>query len=220
MSSALVVFSGGAAANPVGMVVSAANAHLGGANATLGADVYSGDFLDTDRGGTLRLKLGSTQVYLAEASAATVGQQSDRVNFKLARSTVAFSSAVAARFEVETPVGIVRAAEGKRAFGEVTITGPQKITVAAYRGAVVVEGAGISRTIKEGDAYNVTLIPDAATGIEASTVDPIRPSPPAPGLHRGGPGSLGFNLVVLGGVGGLGYFVWHHLTESDSTPQN
>ena len=102
-----------------------------------------------------------------------------------------------------------------------TITGPQKMIVAAYHGVLVVEGSGISRTIKEGDAYNVTFLPDAASDAGATPPDPSAPSPPpAPALHRGGPGSLAFDLVVLGGAAGLGYFFWHRFTESDSTPQN
>ena len=53
-----------AAEKPLGMVLVAENAHLSGATANIGADVFAGDALQTDPGGSWRLKVGSTQVYL------------------------------------------------------------------------------------------------------------------------------------------------------------
>ena len=48
----------------------------------MGADVYTGDFVDTDSG-ELRLKIGSTQIYLPAASAATLAQEANHVNVRL-----------------------------------------------------------------------------------------------------------------------------------------
>ncbi len=213
--------------NPMGMVVSAVNARVTGVDAASGADVYAGDFFDTDSGGSLRLKLGSTQIYLAAASGATLDKDGTRMGVKLTRGTLGFSSAEASHFQVETPVGIVRAADGQRAFGEVTILGPQKIMVAAYHGGLVVEGSGISRTIKEGDTYNVTFVPasdpagaEPSPAAAASPAANSSPAPtPVPALH-GGPGSLVFDVVFIGGAALVGgYLVWHYKTESDSAPQ-
>jgi hypothetical protein len=211
-----MVLSAGAAVNPMGMVVSAVNAHVAGANAAGGADVYAGDFFDTESGGSLRLKLGSTQIYLAAASGATLDEKGTTMGVKLTRGTLGFSSAAASHFQVETPVGIVRAADGQRAFGEVTILGPQKIMVAAYHGGLVVEGSGISRTIKEVDTYNITFVPAS----EPAGADPAPAAPkPVPALQGGFAGSLIFDGVVLGAAAVTGYLFWHYFTESDSTPQ-
>ena len=51
-----MILSAGAAVNPMGMVVSAVNARVAGVNAATRADVYAGDFFDTDSGGSLRFK--------------------------------------------------------------------------------------------------------------------------------------------------------------------
>ena len=94
--------------------------------------------------------------------------------------------------------------------------------VAAYHGALVVEGSGVSRTIKEGDAYNVTFSDEAASDTGPSSADSNNASVSrTSGRRRRGPGSLAFSLIAIGGTGaaGLGYFFWHHFAESDSTPQ-
>jgi hypothetical protein len=216
-----MVLSAGAAVNPMGMVVSAVNARVTGVDAASGADVYAGDFFDTDSGGSLRLKLGSTQIYLAAASGATLDKDGTRMGVKLTRGTLGFSSAEASHFQVETTVGIVRAADGQRAFGEVTILGPHKIMVAAYHGGLVVEGSGISRTIKEGDSFNVTFVPtsDPAGGSPSASDPAPAPAPtPVPAL-QGGPGSLVFDAIFIGAFALAGSLIWHYETESDSTPQ-
>ena len=204
-----------AAAKPVGMVVLAENAHLSGVTANIGADVFTGDVLHTDPGGTLRMKFGATQLYLNSASAATVSQEGPPLRVSLTQGTLGFSSNAADQFEIETPVGMVRGADGQRAFGEVTILGPQKILVAAYHGSLVVAGSGVQRTIPEGDSYNVTLVPDAAPGgAEPSALPPA--GSPKPGLNTHG--TLVFDLIVIGAAAGVGYAIWHYTTESDPHP--
>jgi hypothetical protein len=202
-----------AGARPLGMVVTASNAHLSGANASIGADVFTGEALQTDPGGNLRLKFGSTQIYLNSGSNAVLGQQADPLRVQLTQGTLGFSSNAGKQFEVETPVGLVRSADGQRAFGEVTIVGPKKILVAAYHGSLVVSGPGVERTIPEGDAFNVSLLPDPQPAAEPPA------GSPTPAFHPGA-GSLVFDLVILGAAAGVGYAIWHYTTESDTTPGN
>jgi hypothetical protein len=209
-----------AAAKPVGMVVSAENAHLGELNLAMGTNLFPGDFLQTDPNGTLRLKVGSAQVYLGPGSAAVLEQQADKVGAKLTRGTVGFSSAPASGFAIDTFVASVRPAKDG-GFGEVTIVGPRTILVAAYRGSLIVSGTGIERTIPEGNSFNVTLAADA---------DPQGPQGAEGG--NGGNGSsrqrttrgvanhdaIIFTAVVLGAAAGGAYAAWHFTTESDPTP--
>lgn len=215
ISSVLNMSVFAAAGQPLGMVVVADNAHLSGVSASTGADVFTGDALQTDRNGALRVKVGSTQLYLTASSAATLGQETNPLRVKLSQGTLGFSSGVGGQFEVETPVGVVRSADGQRAFGEITILGPQKILVASYHGSLVVSGSGMERTVTEGNAYNVTFVPSA----EPAAADP-NPASPTPAFHRAGPGSLVFDLVVLGVMGVTAALVWHFYAESDSTPNN
>jgi ferric-dicitrate binding protein FerR (iron transport regulator) len=199
-----------AAGRPVGMVVNAESARLGEANAAMGADVFAGDALQTDPGGTLRLKLGSTQLYLGSASAATLGQQENRLQVRLVRGMLGFSSAAGDQFQVETPIGIVRSADGQRAFGEVTITGPQSILVASYHGALLLSGSGGERTITEGDAYNVSLAPDPNPAATPASPGPA-PAPPVSGLQN----HYVFDAVVIGAAAGAAAAFWVVFGNSD-----
>jgi hypothetical protein len=216
-----------AAGKPLGMVVTAENARLSEATATLGTNVFSGDYLQTGPSGTLRLKIGANQVYLAsESSAILLGEQnSSRV--KLTHGTIGFSSAAANQFEIETPVGTVRPANGKAAFGEVTLVGPQKILVAAYHGSLVVSNGGMERTIAEGNAFNVSLAQNAqGAGTDNDSTDNGNSN----GGNQGNQGNhkvhygihssepLIFTAVMGGILAGVGYGVWSLSDESDSTP--
>jgi len=214
-----------AGGRPLGMVVTAENAHLAEANATMGTNVFAGDYLETGPGGTLRVKVGPNQLYLAAISSAVLLEEQNKVQVKLTHGTIGFSSPAANHFEIETPVGTVRAADGKSAFGEVTLIGSQQILVAAYHGSIVVSNAGMERTIAEGDAYNVSLAQGpqgAGTGNDDNTDNPDNGNNGGNqkrggyAIHNHAP--LIFTAVVAGVLGGLGYAVWHFSTESDYVP--
>lgn len=210
LASGMMTSPAVAAAKPLGMVVLAQNAHLGEADLALGTNVFSGDYLQTEPRGTLRMRLGAAQVYLSAASAAILDQQGDTIGTKLVRGTVGFSSAPANGFEIETPIATVRPAKGP-AFGEVTLVNPQTILVAAYRGSLLVKGNGIERVIPEGSAYNITFSPEP---------EPSSSSPSPQGAY--GVSNHGRWLVaagILGGTAAISYWVWHHTTESDPNPQ-
>ena len=132
-----------APAKPIGMVTVAEKAHLEGANAVIGADVYPGDTLQTDPGGTLRVKAGSTQLYLATSSSATFEELPNQLRLKLTHGTLGFSSSEAKQFEVETPVATVRSADGKRALAAVADIRPAVLwDVATGQALETLNGSG------------------------------------------------------------------------------
>jgi hypothetical protein len=106
-----------ASAKPLGMVVSAEHARLDNADAAIGADIYSGDALATDAGGTLRAKVGPSQVYLLSASSATLLPEENKVQAKVERGTVGFSTSSPEQLEIGTPLGVIRGANSQRIFG-------------------------------------------------------------------------------------------------------
>jgi hypothetical protein len=196
-----------ASEQPIGVVIQTQGGHLGSADAAAGATVYPGDVLDTSNGGTLRLKVGSGQLYLLPASTVTVTQNASVVHAAVARGTVAFSSAATDRLLLETPLAIVRAANGQPAFGQVNIKSPDEMIVSAYQGALIVEGFGEERTLEAGKAYDVTWEP---VGMPAQGTAGITPS-----WNR----HLVFKIVILATTAVVAYLIWHY-TESPSAPSN
>jgi len=153
-----------ASEKPLATVVAAQSAHLANLNAVPGADVFLDDSLVTDAGGSLRLKVGSGQVYLLGSSEATLRQQENKVLAKVYRGTLGFSTPAPEQLEVETPLGVVRGADGSPVYGQVALTSSEKMVITAYEGTLVVERDGQLQTIRPGQAYSASLVPDASGG--------------------------------------------------------
>src|SRR5215469_10919822 len=71
----------------LGMIAEADHAHLDGASAVTGTTIYSGDAIDTESPGALRLKLSSGQLYFSGSSAATLSERSGVASANLVRGT-------------------------------------------------------------------------------------------------------------------------------------
>lgn len=141
----------------LGMIVESKTAGLGNAAAATGTTVYSGDSLWTDTGGTLRLKIGASQIYLLSSSSLTLGESSTAIQATVGKGTVGFSSSASDRLELVIPEGILRAANGQPAFGQVTITAPNEVVISAFSGALVLDNDGDVHTIGAGTSFRVTM---------------------------------------------------------------
>jgi hypothetical protein len=153
-----------ASEKPLGMVVTADHAHLDNAAAAIGADVYSGDALATDAGGSLRLKVGAGQVYLLSSSAATLAPAANRIQAKLEHGTMGFSTSAPGQLAIETPLGVIRGADGKPIFGQVSVMSPTRVRISSYEGTLAVERNGQIKTIASGETYDALLAADPQTG--------------------------------------------------------
>jgi hypothetical protein len=203
-----------AGARPLGMVVMAENARLDNASAAKGADLYPGDALATESGGSLRLKIGASQVYLLASTAATLLQQENKVQAKVDHGTLGFSMPAPGPLEIGTPLGVIRAASGQRILGQVAVLSPTRMQVSAFEGALVVAAsAGPEKTIQPGETYEATLVPDA--------------SPAALPQSSAGVGSEGINwkrvaevAIPAGAAAIAATWIWHELTESCTVPSD
>ena len=97
----LPVFAAGG--EPLGVVIQAQDAHLSNANAAIGATVYPGDALATERDGTLRLRVGPGQLYLAPSSSASLTQNEKVTHVTVASGTVGFVSVTVRRYRIANP---------------------------------------------------------------------------------------------------------------------
>jgi len=194
------------AEEPFGVIALADQAHVGTAYASAGANVYPGDALDTLPGGSLRLRVATGQMYLLSSSAANLGQDGNILRATALRGTVGFSSLTAKQFELETPEGTIRAANGLPAYGQVTIAGPKEAIVSCYRGTMLLERNGQQLLIDEGKSYDVSVVAD--------------PEPPQGkvGVAPGYTDHLVWKLIVIGTAGVVAYVLWRWASESPSDP--
>ncbi|MGH9712362.1 MAG: hypothetical protein ACRD5M_03585 [Candidatus Acidiferrales bacterium] len=198
---------------PLGMVVQADEAQLGGAKATVGATVYPGDSIATSTGGTMRLKVGSGQLYLLSSSAATLAENTSAFHAVINRGTVGFSTSATEPFELETPLGIVRPAAGP-AYGQVTLTGPREMIVSAYRGDLIVDNNGVLHTIPEGKSFRVTADLDPAPPPNAAAAQ----GPYGTGVKPAVNPHFILKLTAVAALGVATYFIYQELSESPSKP--
>ena len=207
------------AERPLGMVTVAQNARVDTADATLGANVYAGDALNTSDGGTLRLRIGSGQLYIMGDTNAVLASDGDRVDARVMTGTAGFSATASDPLEIETPVGVLRPADNSRAFGQATITGPQKALIAVYEGTLLLSRSGEELELAAGKSYSISLAPTAAAAAPVPAADPTPQAPQGSGTgHRSKQWIV--EAILVGGAAAGGYGVWEWLTESSSTPHH
>jgi len=200
---------------PLGSVIQAQEAQLDNAKLEVGTSIYRGDTVGTDAGGGLRLKLGGSQLYLLADSAATLAQNATAIHALVTRGTVGFSSNGADNIELEIPQGILRAADGQPAYGQVTIRSAQEVVISAYRGALVLDNDGELHTIAAGKSYRVTLEWEQAEQTSPTSTGGDNPIiQPRKRRRR----KLAFYLIFTGALAGATYAIWDHLDESPSQP--
>ncbi|MGH9685317.1 MAG: hypothetical protein ACRD4S_17110 [Candidatus Acidiferrales bacterium] len=192
---------------PLGVVTQVRAARLAGAAATVGSNVYGGDSLSTDSGGTLRLKVGfDGQLYLLGGSEAQLVQNGRAVQANASRGTVGFASTAENPIQLNTPLGLVHPVAGEAAYGQVQILGPTEMIVTAYKGDLQIDRPCETQTVHQGNAYQVTLAPGAPEknkcGAAATGNSGVIP---ALNTH------LVVKLVAIGvGTGVLVWLLWPH----------
>ena len=214
--ASLLSFPGFAAnEKSLGLVVQAQDAQIADSKVAIGTTVYSGDKVETELGGALRLRMGATQLYLLSASSATLAQRSEAVVAVVARGTVGFSSNGTDQFELEVPEGTIRAANGQPAYGQVVIVGPQEIVVSAFHGSLVLDNDGEIHTIPEGKSFRVVMDPEPTAAPEmAPSKDDGNTTPTKRRRRR-----LAFFLLFGAGAGLASWAIWDVLSESSSSPK-
>jgi hypothetical protein len=198
---------------PLGMVIQAEGlAHLGPAKAAIGSTVYPGDSVFTETGGTMRLRVGSSQVYLLSDSSASLAQGSNMVHVVVAHGSVGFSSPANEPIGLDTPLGFVHPVEGRAAFGQVMLSSPIEMIVTAYHGDLIVEENGNVHTIPEGKSYRIStdLTPPAQPNSASSQ------SGQGSGTKRAAASPLIEKVAIVGGVAIVSWAVWSELCESPS----
>jgi hypothetical protein len=148
----------------LGVVVEAYRAHLGSSAVSPGATVYDGDHFSTEEGGALQLRCNAALLELAEKSVALVRRAGDgtpglEAEAELVEGTLVVSTTRAGELEIEAREAHIRSAGAGRTVAQVSVIGPKELHIYARRGAVSFSYRGESKTITEGESYEVILDP-------------------------------------------------------------
>lgn len=145
-----------------GTVVSAERAHVGNAAASVGATVFAGDKLDTERVGSLQIRAGAARLLLTASSSLVWGAEGGSPSATLMGGTAAFSTAGAKAFVLHAGSAAFRPRGDEPTVANVTWLNPKELVVRCSRGAVLIAVEDDVRVIPEGAAYRVVLDPEAA----------------------------------------------------------
>jgi hypothetical protein len=201
-----------AAEIPTGVISVARHANVDGVDAALGANVYAGDALLTADDGTLRMRVGSGQLFMLASTDATMTQDHGRIDLLMRRGTAGFSATADDPLQIDTPIGTVRPADSNRSYGQVALIGANQIVISSYEGKLTLTKNGETRTIEAGKSYRVSLASAHASGAAAAAPQGQQ------GSGTNGNGQWIFDTVVLGSAALGGYAAYVILTESPSTP--
>lgn len=199
----------GAGERPLGMVIQAQDARVEGTAAAVGANVYPGDGLSTDPGGALRLKLGGGQIYMLAQSEVRLAEAHGAIQAVVNRGVVGFSSGVTGGMELQTPEGVLRAAHGKSAYGQVALTGPAEMTVTAFTGDLVLDYYGDIHPISAGSSYSVSLEPGPGP---VPAQEPAGSGVPSSAINH----HIVTRVVAAAILAGVSYILYKQLCESPS----
>src|SRR5260370_3388813 len=105
----------------LGTVVYADRAHVGAAQASVGATLYSGDRLSTDQSGSVQVRAGAPRLLLSSASSPTFSQDDATPAATLTLGSAIFSAANSNAFALHVASAVIRPYTNHHTLGHVTV---------------------------------------------------------------------------------------------------
>jgi hypothetical protein len=151
-----------APSSSLGTVVYADRAHVGAAQTSVGATVFSGDRLSTEQSGSVQVRAGAARLLLSGASIATLSQEDANPAATLTLGSATFSTANSNAFALHVASAVIRPNTNQPTIGQVTVVSPKELIVKSTRGSLSIVVEDDVREIPEGSAYRIVLDPNAA----------------------------------------------------------
>ena len=148
-------------AAPLGTVIAAERAYVGGAGANVGTTVYSGDKVSTDLQGSMQVRAGAARLLLLSSSAAFVDGNEGVPSARLVLGTATFSTGNARAFTLFASKAAIRPQTDVPTIGTVSYVSEKELLVTARRGGLTVTVEDEVQVIPEGSSYRVLLDPAA-----------------------------------------------------------
>ncbi len=151
-----------APSSSLGTVVYADRAHVGAAQTSVGATVFSGDRLSTEQSGSVQVRAGAARLLLSGASIATLSQEYANPAATLTLGSATFSTANSNAFALHVASAVIRPNTNQPTIGRVTVLNAKELIVKSTRGSLSIAVDDDVREIPEGAAYRIVLDANAA----------------------------------------------------------
>src|SRR5713226_1587518 len=202
-----------APASSLGTVVYADRAHVGAAQASVGATIFAGDSLSTDQSGSVQVRVGAARLLLSSTSIAIFSQDDASPVATLTFGSATFSTANSKAFALHVGSAVIRPNTDQPTVGRVTVLNPKELIVRSTRGSLSIAVEDDVREIPEGVAYRVVLDPNAA--------DPQGPRGAGTKGYGGPPikaAKSKFMWYVIGATAVITYIAFKEVFESPDRP--
>ena len=147
----------GSPSSSIGTVVYADRAHVGAAQASVGATIFGGDRLTTEQAGGAQVRAGAARLLLSSASSATFLLDSGSPAATLTIGSATFSTASSKAFALHVASAVIRPNTDAPTIGQVTVLSPKELVVKSTRGSLRIAVEDDVRVIPSGAAYRIVL---------------------------------------------------------------
>jgi hypothetical protein len=142
---------------PLGSIVQADRAQQGVDLTSSGATIYEGDRLETQADGTLRARLGKSQLYLQQSTLAEVHGLANGYSANLLHGTVVASSPEGQTFQLLANGATVRPVNTHATVARVTWVSANELLLSSSVGAIEVNYEGDVKTIEAGNSVRMEI---------------------------------------------------------------
>jgi hypothetical protein len=189
---------------PLGTVLAADNVHAGVDAIYSGATIYDGDRLVTQDIGTMRVRLGTGQMFLHQNTSTQVHAIPNGFSADLDVGTVSISSAEGQTFQLLADGATIRPATSNPTSAQIAKISPTELILTTTRGALQITMGDEVKTVEAGGSYKMEVESEAS-------VPQGRPPVAAARNH--------FIIIAIAALGiATGLIIWRALV-SPSAPQ-
>jgi len=168
-SPALLAAPPAASVPALGVITQAQRANVGNGAATTGSTIFDGDLLQTEKDGSLRVRVGSAQAYLFNKGEAVLHQSAAGFSANLTHGGLVLSSGQGQSFQLLADGATVQPSTSQPTVAQVTWVSPKELEVVSRKGALEVSMDGETQTVADGASYRMIIDPVAAS---AGAADP------------------------------------------------
>jgi hypothetical protein len=177
----------------LGVITQALHANVGDSAAMTGSTIFEGDVLQTDKDGSLRVRVGASQAYLFNQASVVLHPSANGFSANLTRGGVILSSNSGQTFHLLADGATIEPGTVQPTVAQVTWVSPKELVVSSQKGSLQVSMGNQTETIADGTSYRMVIAPPAASAPAAS-------SPSSPASPQATLAGSNFTLYLLIGL--------------------